>query len=119
MSDSPRGWTLTAYANGPSLTLPGLFGTAHVLDSFTAKVINGNAGANFTGLVQLSSPTTFTPPMPIGVLEAPASSAGNLPTDEASEQGLDLAAQPGEPITVSVSAATGATVLLVIQGHDI
>ena len=118
MSDFPRGWTLSnglGVAGGTaSVTAPAIAGIVHVLDSFTAYLLNPTAAGAATIILNSSDGvfTNFT----LAIIEAGA--APSLGT--ASGSGLDLAAGPGASLTIAFNAGlAGANQTIVAQGHDI
>lgn len=121
----PRGWTLSVVVSGAgtaTITVPSLAGVAHVLDSFEAKVSNTSTTQGAGDQITVSSSLATYSGFVIGLLGASlVAAAGDVNTDEASGSGLGLATAPGESLTVAFNgpAFAGATMLLVIQGHDV
>ena len=122
MSDFPRGWTLTNFANpgtAASITLSALSaGVVHVLDSVTATLAANAAAA--VGVVQNVVITSSDGVLSNNALIL-AYAGGAIGCNVGSLSGLDLAAGPGASLTVSFQNTTPANYyqLLVIQGHDI
>jgi hypothetical protein len=115
MSDFPRGWIQSNAAVGSTVTVtaPALPGVVHVLDSVWAKIdASGTAGPlNVNASSSGGSVSQFLGRVFIGT-------AGG--TDEFSLSGLDLAAGPGESLTVAFNGSgAGVGEALVAQGHDI
>jgi hypothetical protein len=120
VTDFPRGWTRSvdvAGAPGPTITVAAIAGVAHVLDSFTAKLMDQGAGAATMILQATSSDGSIN--QVLGRLATPVPAAGSLETDSISGSELGLATGPGASLTVSFAGASNLTGTLVIQGHDI
>lgn len=116
VDEFPRGWTLTADSGSPStITIPAIPGVAHVLDSIDARLVY--TGATTGGeLIQLSSSGGTYTGLILGRLFCGAANTA----DEFAATGLDLAASPGESLTVAFGGhVAGEAQFLMAQGHDI
>lgn len=122
VGEFPRGWSFTAQATAApvGIVVPAQAGVAHVLDSFSAKVSNFNTATSLSTNISLSSSGGTYGSVLLALLGATLAAANTVNNDSAAESGLDLAAGPGESITVTfTSSQAGAIEFLLIQGHDI
>jgi hypothetical protein len=124
MTDFPRGWTLQAYAvNGasPSITVPATPGVVHVLDSYSAKLMNASTAAGTLSTLLLNSSDGAFSGYVLGIIGASQVTSGSVDVDTAGGSSLDLAAGAGASLTIAFGAIslTNSSEWLLIQGHDI
>jgi hypothetical protein len=122
VSDLPRGWTLSnrvVNSGTAAVTVPGINGVLHVLDSVSAKIATSGAASLYTTVLLNSSDTVYTA-FVLGELIA-QSAAGASSSDSFSLSGLDLAATAGAALTITFYSAAIANTdeFLIVQGHDV
>lgn len=117
MSEFPRGWIFYSFANATGnaqITVPGVSGVTHVLDTVQASASAFAATALFLSSVQIAGG-------PFWNLLVQGIAGAGVSTDSISYGGLDFHAGVSNPLVVGfgTAAVTGIFLNLAIQGHDI
>lgn len=115
-TEFPPGWEVESLSSpGPSIvTIAGVAGVTHVLDSIFARITNSGTGAAFVPELEVIT-SAFT--KILCVLSCPATV---VVSDEVTFSGLGIVAPPGSLLTVQFNAGSaGYFESIVIQGHDV